>query len=437
MRILATGAGDRWSTTSRIPITDFTISSTYGPGFVTWKIQIWSSVARQVRLSIWGDVGNGIPVPIVPDSSVNQFTETANHWTVMTITQPNNPYPNGIGAPNSQAAYYWIFPVIHILSAAANETHYVTLMGLWPCTPGDIYGVNTPPIYDYPRDVKVVLSPQSSNLLSNTIDELLQWALDDGITAAIDPTQPSSNFSCGLTILYADPEDPASVFTVNGVGSLQVTASAPNATVWFGLVNTFGPVPARTKPYGWFTTPNYGAWGSVSGNPDAGDWFPPEVLTAPAASMVRPRRLRLLPPPVGSPWTMTTSRPQQPPPTPGNWFPSVKQPPQTGNLLPFVVPPDQPFNFSVYADYLSVLDPSNAVMDIGFRWYYPDGTFAEVINEVNLTNTLTRYSIPPPDPTQYTMANPPDEPVTGVQPATMFPFVRFPLGTASPVPAEL
>ena len=61
MSIKATAAGDRWITTAHIPITDF-MSATYGPGFVTFKIQIWSSVARTVGLSVYGDVGNHVAV---------------------------------------------------------------------------------------------------------------------------------------------------------------------------------------------------------------------------------------------------------------------------------------------------------------------------------------------------------------------------------------
>ena len=180
IRIMATGAGDRWVRTDHVPVTDF-MSSTYGPGFVTWRIQIWSPVARQVKVSVWGEIGSGKAIPIAAEQT---FTETAGHWTIMTVTANVNPYPNG---PGSQAAYYWLFPVIHIVAAAANEAHYVTLMGLWTCTPGDI-GINTP-TYDYPRDIKVILSPQSANLLSNTLTSFTDGF--DGISAAADPTLPS------------------------------------------------------------------------------------------------------------------------------------------------------------------------------------------------------------------------------------------------------
>ena len=405
MSIKATAAGDRWITTSRIPITDF-MSSTYGPGFVTWKIQIWSSVARSVRISVWGDVGNKVPVTIAAEQS---FTETVNHWTTMTVTAAINPYPNG---PGTQAAYYWVFPVIHIVGAAANEVHYATLMGLWPCAPGDI-GINTP-LYDYPRDVKVILSPQSANLLSNTLTGFENGF--DGITSAVNPLQSSINFSANLTIHYVSPEDPAAIYTVNGVGSLQVGTTGPNGTVWFGLVNAWTTPAPMVPPMGWFNTPAT-HWTPPS---DVGDWFPGETLVAPARNWFDP---------VDGWFTMnhdyfTTGTPSYA----GNWFPPAAQPPQNGNLGPFSVAPYQPFNFSVYADYLAVPDPSDAKMEIGFRWYYPDGTWTEVYNTVTLTDTLTRYSVPPPDPSQYWMANPPPEAVTATQPTSMFPFVRFPNG---------
>ena len=408
MRITATGAGDRWITTGRVPITDF-VSATYQAGFVTWRIQVWSSVARTVRLSVWGDNGSGVPISIVPEQSL---TETVGHWTLITATAAINPYPNGAG---SAPAYYWVFPVIHIVGAAANENHYVTLMGLWPCTPGDI-GINTGVgLYDYPRDVKVIVSPQSANLLSNTLTDFSEGF--DGVTAAFDPTLPSSNFTCGLTIHYVSPEDltPAAV---NGVGALQVAAAAPGATVWFGIVNSW-TTPLPTVPRGWFTQPAT-HWTAGS---DVGDWFPGETLVFPA---------RLWFDPVNGWFTMNNQYfSLGAPVSQGRWFPSTAQPPQNGNLAPFTITADQPFNFSVYASYLSVNDPSNAVMQIGFRWYYPDDTWVEVFSTYSVTNLLTRYSSPPPDPTQYWMANPPAEAITAAQPVSMYPFVRFPFAQSA------
>lgn len=402
MQIWSFNPADLWLTTDRIPITDF-MSADYGPGFVTWRIQVWSHVARQVKLSIWGDISNQTPIPIAAEQT---FTEVAGHWTMMTVSAAVNPYPNG---PGGALAYHSIFPVVHIVGAAASENHYVTLAGLWTCPPGDI-GINTP-LYDYPRDVKVILSPQSSNILSNPLTEFDHGF--DGITAAVDPLQPSANFTCGLTIHYLSPEDPPGQSAVNGIGSLQVAATAPNATVWFGLVNAFTS-PPPTIPQGWFTNPAT-TW-PPSG--DAGDWFPGEVLEAPARPwfdavngwFAMNNQYFTLGSPVAS----------------GNWFPVAAQPPQNGNLVPFTVPPYQPFNFSVYADYASAQDPSNAAIQLGYRWYYPDGTFVEVAQQYTLTDTWERYSIPPPFPIEYWMANPPPEAVTSTQPISVFPFVRFP-----------
>ena len=403
IRIAATGTGDRWVTTARVPITDF-MSQTYGPGFVTWRVQFWCSAARSVRLSVWGDVGNGVAVQIVGETA---FTGTAGHWTIMTVTAPINPYPNG---PGKQAAFYHIYPVIHIVGALANEADYVTLMGLWPCTPGDI-GVNTGTTpYDYPRDVKVILSPQSANLLSNTLTDFANGF--DGISPAVNPQQSSVNFTCGLNIHYVSAEDLAPA-AVNGVGSLQVAAAAPNAMVWFGLVNAW-TTPLPTIPKGWITNPST-AWALPN---DKGDWFPGEVLVNPARTWLDPT--------MG--WFAMNNNYFSigAPTSQGNWFPAAAQPPLNGNLGPFSVPAFQPFNFSVYADYLAVTDPSNAVMLIGFRWYYPDNTYVEVFSTYTLTTTLTRYSCPPNDPSQYWMADPPTEPITGAQPISMYPFVRFP-----------
>ena len=296
-------------------------------------------------------------------------------------------------------------------------------MGLWPCPPGDI-GINTP-IYDYPRDVKNVLAPQAANLLSNTLTSFENGF--DGVTAAFDPMQPSVNFSCGLTVLYVDPEDPAGIFTVNetDAGSLQVTANGPNATVWFGMVNAWTQPLPTVPPHGWYSNAA-SSWGvplpPVPLSPDVGDWFPVEVVVTPPRSWfddpVNP----------GTGWfTMNNNffsigTPEYQ----GGWFPAAAQPPQNGNLSPFTVVPHQPFNFSVSADYLSVLDPSNATMEVGFRWYYPDGSWAESYATNSLDQSLERYAFPPSDPTLAWMAYPPPETITQVQPKLMFPFVRFP-----------
>jgi hypothetical protein len=310
-----------------------------------------------------------------------------------------------------------VYPRIRIIGAAANENHYVTLMGLWPCQPSDI-GVNTP-IYDYPRDVKITLSPQAANLLSNPLTQFDSGF--DGISPAADPTQSSVNFTCGLTINYVSSEDPLGTFAINGVGSLRVTATAPNATVWFGLVSAFTQ-PPPTIPKGWFT--NHATTWPPSG--DAGDWFPGETLQATSNKWFDPVNGWFF----AEPYYFSAIAPV----FVGNWFPSATQPPLTGNLGPFTVPASQPFNFSVYADYLTALNPSNAVMQIGFRWYYPDGTWREVYTQYQLTATLTRYSIPIADDSSLmnlNLANPPLEPVTFTQPTTMYPFVRFPYAQAA------
>jgi len=410
MQITATALGDRWITTGRVPITDF-MSTTYGPGYVTWRIQIWSSVARSVQLSVIGDVGNGTPVTIIPATS---FTETAGHWTIMTVSAAVNPYPNG---PTKQAAYYWLFPVIHIVGAAANESHYVTLMGLWPCTPMDI-GINTGTTpFDYPRNVKVTLSPQAANLLSNTLTNFTYGF--DGISPAVDPTQSSINYTCGLAIDYTSAENPG--ISVNGIGALQVSATAPGATVWFGLVNAWTQ-PPPTIPQGWFSNATYSGWPVPPS--DLGDWFPGEVVVAVSRLWFDPvNGWFFMPGPDGSTHSYFSLSAGE---TQGHWFPGGAQPPLNGNLGPFTVPAYQGFNFSVYADYLSVTDPSNAVMQIGFRWYYPDNTWIEVYYSYTLTGTMTRYSCPPTDPTSVWMGNPPVEPVTMAEPTFMYPFVRFP-----------
>jgi hypothetical protein len=64
-------------------------------------------------------------------------------------------------------------------------------------------------------------------------------------------------------------------------------------------------------------------------------------------------------------------------------------------------------------------------MQLGFRWYYPDGTWIEVSNSQQIGAEYDRYSIAPPEGPFY-LSDPPTEAITGTLPTSMYPFVRFP-----------
>ena len=423
---------DIYLTTAGIPITDF-MSQYYGPGHATFTIQIWSSVSRQVRLSLWGDAGTGTPFQIVSESI---FTETAGHWTVMTLQGVVNPYPGpvaaappepppGVTVPTGAASYYWIYPRVRISGVAANEAHYITICALWPCIPSKV-GVDTP-VYDYPRDVKVLIQPTASNLLPNTLTSFSRinpanpppnlqpppnWMLIglDGLTNATDPTQPTTNPTCTLVYRPEAVEDPTALVPVYGNAALQVNATSPGATVWFGTVSSWSSPPPT--PLGWFSSVTPGSWfsGATQG-PLPRPWFDPVY----SWFIMNQQWFG-----VGSSWVN------------GVWFPQPAQPAMNGNLQPFQVQAGMPFNFSVYAQYMTVMDPSNALMQMGFRWYYPDGTWKEVTTNAQITDQYQRYSIAPSGG-DFSLGEPPLEvspglpPIgTGISPTTMYPFIRFP-----------
>lgn len=600
MRVQATGAGDLNITTGGIPITDF-MSSTYAQGHITWRVQVWSATSRTVWLSVWGDVGNGARVQVLPEQS---FAETAGHWTQMTITGTINPYPNslpGASAPSGAASYYRLYPQIRIAGAAANEAHYVTICGLWPCTPAQI------PIdarsdgagYDYPRDVKILLQPQSSNLLSNTVSTFSRTnpnpppanlsigfdglsntqdpnastvlnlltiytttgdpvSFEQGTTAgyltnnctianstnfaqlgthslaitstvigsgtnrvyiryprfnavanqsfnvsawfypgsvaqqvaaylvfynasgaAIGATTPSTlvtevlnqwtqfqgaqtapmgtaqaelrleiqypaavgnihyvdNISvtyanvvqtCTMSIRYTSIEDPPNLLPVNGSAALQVATTGPGATIWWGKTTVWSAPPAN--PNGWFASsrptppPAYPA-GPVKTLTN--DWFfgavtgtNPRDWTDPVWGWFMANQSFF-----GTGSTYVN----------GQWFALPPQATLYGNLSAYNVAAGQPFNFSVYAQYMTVQDPSNAQMLLGLRWYYPDGTYAENTLAVVLSDVYQRYSMPDPgDNSTWYLGEPPPQgtignlPPTGILPTLVYPFVRFP-----------
>jgi hypothetical protein len=428
MRIQATGAGDLNVTTGGVPITDF-MSQNGAQGHITWRVQVWSAVSRTVWLSVWGDVGSGTRVQVLPEQS---FTETAGHWTEMTITGTINPYPTpppgpGAGGPSGPASYYKLYPQIRVAGAAANEPHYVTICGLWPCTPAQI-GVDTP-VYDYPRDVKILLQPQSSNLLSNPVSTFSRLNPNappptvgigfDGLTNAVNPNAPTVAPTCGLAIRYANIEDPPALAPVNGTGALQITTTGPGATVWWGKVTNWSAPPA--SPNGWFASPRSTPPPAYTDG-HTNDWF----FNAVAGTL--PRNWM---DPVYGWFTMDQSYfGVGSAYVNGVWYALPPQPAMNGNLSAFNVTAGQPFNFSVYAQYITVQDPSNAQMLLGLRWYYPDGTYTESTYPVMLTDGYQRYSMPnPSDPTSFYLGEPPPEqnPPTGALPTLVYPFVRFPL----------
>ena len=417
---------DLYLTTSRIPITDF-MSSTYGPGHLTFRVQMWSPTARTVELSVWGDNGNGTPVQIVAPTN---FTETAHDWKMMTITGAINPYPGnlpGDNKPTGAASYYWIYPRIRIIGTAT-ESHYMTLAGLWSCTPAQI-GVDTP-VYDYPRDVKVILQPQYSNLLSNTLTTFTRTNPSpppaqlgigfDGLCAATDPENHSSPLTCNMVVRYQTLEDPPNSIVLNGNAALEVDTSGPNGTVWFGVVALTGAPPAPfspppPNPNGWFASPRVGG-GPIYTDTKTNDWFPGAVT---GYAQSRPWF-----DPVNSWFSVTqTYFGLGQAIVNGSWFPLPPQPTQNCNVNQFNVANGQPFNFSVYARYLSVPDPNTATMILGFRWYFPDGTWTEgpTPSQVTLTNQYQRYTVTPAG-----LGDPPIQASTGQLATQMYPYVRFP-----------
>ena len=424
-------AQEIYITTAGVPITDF-MSQYYGPGNITFRVQMWSSVARQVRLSIWGDHGGSTaPFQIVGESI---FTENTGQWVTMTVQGVINPYPGPVAAapptpppggtvPTGAASYYWVYPRIHISGVAPGEAHYVTICGLWPCLPSKI-GVDTP-TYDYPRDIKVMVQPTSSNLLPNTLTSFSRinsanpppnlqpppnWLLIgfDGLTNATDPLAPTQNPTCTLGYRISSIEDSPNLHPVNGNAALQVLSTGPGATVWFGTVNSWSAPPPT--PLGWFSTTN--------------NWFPGATQGALPRPWFDPILSWFV---VNQGWFGVGSAFIS-----GVWFGMPAQPAMNGNLVPFQVQAGQPFNFSVYAQYLTVQDPSNAAMTLGFRWYYPDGTWIEVTTTEQITAQYQRYSIAE-NQHVFSQGEPPLEVTpglpplgTGIPPTTVFPFVRFP-----------
>jgi hypothetical protein len=468
---LGRGIQDIYITTGGVPITDF-ISSSYQAGTATFRFQIWSPIARTVEVSIWGDNGSGVPIQVIPPTgALPTFVSQANKWVKYDLTGPVNPYP-GVAPPATPgqpapmqpygpASYYRLYPRVRIESVGA-ETHFTTLDALWPCTPAKVVNA-APGGYDYPRDVKVTLQPQFTNLLSNPLttfgkpnpnynplqpvsptNQPLTLIGFDGLSTAVDPKNPGgTKTSATLNLRYVTTEDAPNTIVptdqgARGNAALIVNAGGPDAVVWFGRVSVWSAPPPN--PYGWFggprpVTPTSPAYPVGTPSGQTNDWFQNAV-----------------PGPAGpKPWVDSV--------TPdwfvfdgqyfgigsatinGIWFaipPQPTQPTSTSAMSPFTVQAGQSFNFSVWARYLTVQDPSNAHMIMGFRWYYPDGTWTEQFADLTpcsygydlgpdygTPSDQGRYSVPPGLPSYTYTGEPPPELITGALPISVFPYVRF------------
>jgi hypothetical protein len=233
-----------------------------------------------------------------------------------------------------------------------------------------------------------------------------------------------------MSIRYASAEDDPGTIAVNGNATLEMDVTGPGGTVWFGKVNTWSAPPP--SPAGWWATDWF--MGAKSGSASARPWTdqnPPVDPNNPLGWFAMPQANTEPPftgPPYGTYFGVGTDIIN------GIWFPLPPQATQYNNLTMYNVQGSQPFNFSVYARYVSVVDPSNATMTMGLRWIYADGNHLDATTNVLLTPDYQRYAIPP-GPNQYNfLAEPPPEgsmpgdinPPTGLLPIGVFPFVQFP-----------
>jgi hypothetical protein len=394
-------------------------------------------------------VGNGTPVQI--GTAVN-FNEQAGKWTLGQVSATIIPYPSPPPAgtpppylfPYGPASYYWVYPRVRIQGVGVNETHYMTLNAVWNCDASKLSVASGNAInYDYPRDVKVLLQPQSSNLLSNTCTTFTRANPAggaplrigfDGLSALTDPTKPfdantnpysygtsSGGFVTGMFVRYASAEDDPGTIAVNGNATLELD-TLTGGTVWFGKVTNWSAQPPN--PLGWWPTDWFP--GAHSGSATVRPWTDPATPDPnnPLGWFAMPE-LRTEPPapgpPFGNYFGLGTDV------VGGIWFSLPGQATQYNNLGMYTVLSNQPFNFSVYARYASVVDPSNAQMILGLRWFYADGSHVDSTTQVQLTNAYDRYAIAPASGPSSLSEPPPEvNPPTGNLPTGVMPFVQFP-----------
>jgi hypothetical protein len=202
----------------------------------------------------------------------------------------------------------------------------------------------------------------------------------------------------------------------HGTDALQVKvieapAQPPGCTVWAGTVTQF--TPPQLPATGWFVDPNKDWFGGNRfGTTKTMYWFKDPVSGNATWSFVSG----------GSYFGIANTW------MGGDWFPQPKVT-QTANLVGFTAYPQQWLNFSIYAQALITTD---ALMEIGFRWYFADNTSVEEwmlhnpdntwttepgARPVTLTDKLVRYDVSGEAPYQA---------ITGNPPVLVFAFCRFP-----------
>ena len=254
--ITAAGEAHYWDDMTLYLGTPLSTVSSYTPGSVTWRFQIYTPFgkpSRTVTAGIAGDVGASVRTNVVPTTAV---ATVPGSWVQITATGPVLPpcivVQNPDGSINTVTNYYYLYPWISIAGMAGSEVHYYTLGMLWNEPPT----YPTLPAYDYPRDLKVIMEPLSANLLANPLTFPTGWTHGlDGWTSLPNPvgnllTSQQASLELATTAGWANVANTnlsnTNLQAYDGLHSLQMSSQAVGvmsvATTPSANVNVVGGV---------------------------------------------------------------------------------------------------------------------------------------------------------------------------------------------------
>lgn len=188
-----------------------------GVGTITSSVWVWTAAAAQtITLYLYDEAGT-----LLNSHAVSITASTAN---VVQMTTSVN-----ISTDANQPR--WIIPFVEISGAANGNIYYLTQFAQ--------YNGAAPTLYDLPRDLKIVLEPQTANLLGNplTFTSAFPYGLDGWTSAAVSnnlgvvvPTSPVVPF--GAAALQVVPVFQGGKWVVPAVkgGQIATLTTEPSYT---------------------------------------------------------------------------------------------------------------------------------------------------------------------------------------------------------------
>lgn len=278
--------------TGAIPIRDF-VGPDNESGGVTYSLAYFTPLGYQAKtVNLWVTTEKGNTI------LRTSFTSTPGSWNIITVA-------NNLDLTQQPNFGNWVIPVLQIENMVSNDLAYITMVmvtdnawnetiatlinnrakdGLGTFSYGESsYGtlqndlssqsivLPTPPNPELPRDLKIILEPELSNLFGNPLD-IFNNGLDGWISA--NPVALGASSTVNMFFEAAQQGFGTNNFAVNGVGSLGVEIAANGAAIYGGGILESD---SQILPTGWFVNDDWfnqeGGTPGGTGTPGTRTWF--------------------------------------------------------------------------------------------------------------------------------------------------------------------